>query len=300
MIAFGSRLSAHGPEFRVVSRILLAVSSLLPGIFIPACAPLHEDSAKERLVVCAMLDQRRPHQTIVVDKSYSPDSVAPETVGVRGARVKLWRENSTDTVYMVDSSGARFRPGFYQDTLTGHPLLPCSAYRFRVEWRHPISGREYSGQAGITVPDTFRVTSPTPGETLSLVVMRSASGETLGFQFESPVFTWRLSRTASAYLMAIGHLPWLEDSSLFWIPIVTTDTFEDLIPVFPGVFEDTGRYRVKIFAWDRHTYEQYITLNQPAMDSIGAEVWAVLGAQTVDSVEVYYQRRDSILPSADP
>jgi hypothetical protein len=209
---------------------------------------------REQMIVYAVLNPGQAHQVVVVDRTYRVDEPAPESIGVAGAIVKLWREGSTDTVALPEST----RTGFYRDTLPYPFVLPCSTYRLDVNWNG------FHGAATITVPDTFRIISPYPGETLS------ASSP--------PAFVWRRSLCSAQYRLRLSR-PQTPDSS-FHLPLLTQDTF---LPPLPGVFDTTGLIGIHIYALDSHLYGYLIGAD---MDTIGENVLADIGAQSVDSIRV--------------
>ena len=212
------------------------------------------DNYREQMIVYTVLNPELAHQVVVVDRTYRVDEPAPESTGVSGAIVKLWREGSADTVAFPESS----RVGFYRDTLSNRCVLPCSTYQLDVTWQG------FHGSTTITVPDTFRFVSPHPGETLS------ASSP--------PVFVWRRSLYSSQYRLRLSGPP--KRDSFFDLPLLTQDTF--LLP-FPGVFDTAGLFGLHIYALDRHLSD-YET--GASMDTIGENVLADVGAQTVDSIRV--------------
>lgn len=234
------------------SVILLActLTLLLPSL---ACNS-NPSNYREQMIVYTVLDPGMAHQVVVVDRTYPVDEPAPESVGVPGAAVKLWREGSTDTVALPEST----RIGFYRDTLPYRCVLPCSIYRLDVNWQG------FHGTATITVPDTFGFVSPHAGETLS------ASNP--------PAFVWRGSLGSAQYRLRLSG-PQMQDSS-FHLPLLTQDTF--LAPL-PGVFDTVGSFGIHIYALDSHLYGYLIGAE---MDTIGEDVLADIGAQTVDSIRV--------------
>jgi hypothetical protein len=140
-------------------------------------------------------------------------------------------------------------------------VQPCSTYRLDVNWQG------FHGSTMITVPDTFRIISPHPGETLSAA--------------NPPPFVWRRSHYSSQYRLRLSG-PARRDS-FFDLPLLTQDTF--LLP-FPGVFDTSGSFGLHIYALDSHLYG-YET--GAGMDTIGEDVLADVGAQTVDSIRVLVQ-----------
>jgi len=212
------------------------------------------DNYREQMIVYTTLNPGLAHQVVVVDRTYRVDEPAPESIGVSGAVVRLWREGSADTVAFPEST----RVGFYRDTLTYPCVLPCSTYRLDVNWQG------FHGTTTITAPDTFRFISPHAGETLS------ASN--------APALVWRRSLYSAQYRIRLSGPP-RRDSS-FDLPIVTQDTF--LLP-YPGLFDTAGAFGLHIYALDRHLYSYEAGAS---MDTIGENVLADIGAQTVDSIRV--------------
>jgi hypothetical protein len=216
------------------------------------------DNYREQMIVYTVLNPGLAHQVVVVDRTYPVDKPAPESVGVPGAIVKLWREGSTDTVALPEST----RTGFYRDTLSYPCILPCSTYRLDVNWQG------FHGTTTITVPDTFRFVSPYEGETLS------ASNP--------PAFVWRGSLHSAQYRLRLSGAT-TRDSS-FNLPLLTQDTF---LPPLPGVFDTTGSFGIHIYALDSHLYAYNESpLIGAEMDTIGKDVLADVGAQSVDSIRV--------------
>lgn len=247
----------------------------------------------ERLIVTAIFDPTATNQTIVVDKSFPVDSPAGAG-GIRQAQVRYWRDGSPDTIFMQDSILSKPRAGFYRDTIR-HAVLPYSSYRFRVDWRNPNTGREYSGGARVTVPGAFQISRPFGGETLALIIARNRAGETLAVYPIVPTFRWNPSYGAAGYVLTVRRHPLELDTVGFRIPLITTDTTLNPLPLLYGLFDGTGDYLLKAYAFDSLLYNQS---GAPGTDlpQIGEDVYATYGAQYRDSVLVYFQLIDTVLP----
>jgi hypothetical protein len=216
-----------------------------------ACNP-NPSNYREQMTVYTTLDPGSSHQTVVVDRTYRVDQPTEDTSGVSGAVVRLWREGSEDTVLLPESS----RQGFYNDTLPYPIILPCSTYRLDVVWQ------SFHGSALVTVPDTFNFTNPLRGDTLHLLGL--------------PVFTWTPSRYSYAYLVIADNV----GDSAYRFPLITRDTW---ITPYPAIFDTIGSHRLRIYALDANRY-RYQTGSE--MDTIGEDVLADIGAQTLDSTRV--------------
>ncbi len=231
---------------------LLAYATMLLLLFVGCNS--NPDNYREQMIVYTILDPGLAHQVVVVDRTYRVDEPAPDSIGVSGAIVKLWRAGSADTVAFPEST----RVGFYRDTLSNRCVLPCSTYQLDVTWQG------FHGSTTVTVPDTFRFVSPHAGDTLSAA--------------NPPVFVWRTSLHSAQYRLRLSGSS-RRDSS-FNLPLLTQDTF--LLP-FPGVFDTAGSFGLHIYALDSHLYGYEIGAS---MDTIGEDVLADVGAQTVDSIRV--------------
>lgn len=218
---------------------------------------------QERMIVYTTLDPRLAHQTVIVDRSYSVDESAPESVGVSGAIVKLWQEGSPDTAQLEDIE----RRGFYQDTLTVPAIQGCSTYRIAVQWQ------SFSGEDSVTVPDTFHITRPLPGDTLDTTSL--------------PTFTWTPSKSAVSYLAYITALnprqwsPFHQERPLSR-PIRSTADSLDIRSLAQTIFDTTGVYRLRVYALDAHL-DQAETQGSD-LDSIGLNTLGNCGAQASDSL----------------
>jgi hypothetical protein len=219
---------------------------------------------QERMIVYTTLDPRLAHQTVIVDRSYSVDESAPESVGVPGAVVKLWQEGSSDTAWLEDS----VRQGFYQDTLASPVVTGCSTYRLAVQWQG------FSGEDSVTVPDTFHITRPLSGDTLDTTSL--------------PTFTWTPSRSAVSYLVYITALNPRQRPSrrpggqVFRRPIQTAVDSLDIRSLAQSIFDTTGVYRLMVYALDSHL-DQAETKGSD-LDSIGFNALGNCGAQASDSL----------------
>jgi hypothetical protein len=219
---------------------------------------------QERMIVYTTLDPRLAHQSVIVDRSYRVDESAPESVGVPGAVVKLWQEGSTDTARLNDTE----RQGFYQDTLTAPFIFGCSTYRLAVQWQG------FFGQDSVTVPDTFHITRPLPGDTLDTTSL--------------PTFAWTPSKCAVSYLVYITALnprqrsPRRPGGPVFRRPIQTAADSLDIRSLAQSIFDTTGVYRLRVYALDSHL-DQAQTQGSD-LDSIGLNALGNCGAQASDSI----------------
>jgi hypothetical protein len=220
-------------------------------------------------------------------------------------------------------------PGYYVDTsLVHHPwVFPCSTYDLTVKWTdggdmtrtrrghdpncpnsgscprsqhasrwghepnsfssvscpqqdpsypQPVPGAgtaavtTYEGHARIPVPGLFHITRPYNLDTLS--------DTTMG------LFSWRQSLGAAAYAMYVLRPHW--QKLHLNIPIITRDTAIDLRPMYQGLFDSTGLYTMKVFALDSVMARR----QGSQLDTIGEDVWALYGAQTIDQIQLYYRR----------
>jgi hypothetical protein len=217
---------------------------------------------QERMIVYTTLDPRLSHQTVVVDRSYRVDESAPESVGVSGAIVKLWQEGSQDTALLAD----REHQGFYRDTLTPPFVHGCSTYRIAVQWQ------DFTGEDSVTIPDTFHITRPLPGETLSAMSL--------------PVFTWTPSPSAASYLVYITPLnprrrpPFQQGGPAFSRPVRTSVESLDVRSLAQTLFDTTGVYRLRVYALDAHLGRA----EGSDLDTLGLNVLGNCGAQTADSL----------------
>ena len=237
------------------SRARLLPCSLALSLLLFACNS-NPSNYREQMTVYATLDPGLAHQVVVVDRTYRVDEPAPDSAGVSGAVVKLWRENSLDTIAFVEST----RVGFYRDTMPFPCVSPCSSYFLDVVWQ------DFHGTVSITVPDTFSFIRPVHNETLSVARL--------------PALVWSHSLRARQYRIRLTA-PGGRDS-LFRMPLVTQDTF---MPVYPGMFDTIGLYGLHLYALDDHLYRY----NKPgsSMDPIGEDVLADVGAHTADSIRVF-------------
>jgi len=237
------------------SRVRLLPCSLALSLLFFACNP-NPSNYHEQMTVYSTLDPGLTHQVVVVDRTYRVDEPALDSAGVSGAIVRLWRENSLDTIAFVEST----RVGFYRDTMPFSCVSPCSTYVLDVAWQG------FHGSVSITVPDTFSFIRPVDSETLSVVQL--------------PALVWSHSLRARQYRIRLTA-PGGRDS-LFRMPLVTQDTF---MPVYPGMFDTLGWYGLHAYSLDDHLYAH----NKPgfSMDTIGENVLANVGAHTVDSIRVF-------------
>jgi hypothetical protein len=217
---------------------------------------------QERMIVYTTLDPRLAHQTVIVDRSYRVDESAPESVGVSGAIVKLWQAGSQDTARLEDLE----RRGFYRDTLTPPVIHGCSMYRVAVQWQ------DFTGEDSVTVPDTFHITRPLPGETLDTTSL--------------PTFTWTLSQSAASYVVYITALnprrrPPFQGGGPVSRPIRTAVNSLDVRSLVQTFFDTSGVYRLRVYALDAHL-DQAQTGSD--LDSIGLNALGNCGAQASDSL----------------
>ena len=76
----------HSPFVLLPCSLALLLSFL-------ACNP-NPSNYREQMIVYTVLDPGLAHQVVVVDRTYRVDESAPDSIGVSGAIVKLWREGS--------------------------------------------------------------------------------------------------------------------------------------------------------------------------------------------------------------
>jgi len=255
-----SGIYCHRPA--KVGEMLLAGTAFL---LLTAACEKDTSTYQERMIFYTALDPSLAHQTVIVDRSYRVDESAPESAGVAGASVRLWRQGADDTLYLDD----RDRQGFYQDTLAAFAVQGNCTYCVSVQWQ------DYAGKDSVTVPDTFRVTRPAASETLSLSNL--------------PAFTWTASAGAAAYVVYMSALnprrsgppgrPG-ESGRQFARPIRTSAESLDLRSQAQTIFDTTGIYRLRVYAVDSHLGQG----DGGDLDTIGSDVLASCGALTADSL----------------
>jgi hypothetical protein len=228
-----------------------------------ACQPAR-NSYRQRLVVYTTLDPGLSLQTVVIDRTFSvAESVPDSLTGLGGALVKLRRINSGDSVVLSDSG----QQGFYRDYHAPyHPwALPCSTYELSV------ARDSYVGSAIIHLPDTFSITRPVSGETIS--------------DLHVPPFSWRQSKGAGGYQLYSIDLTHRRRNGIY-APIVVSETTIVLGPLYQALFDSTGLYRIKVYATGKFQSRR----ENPAPDTIGPDVLGFIGSQSCDSTVVLYQR----------
>jgi hypothetical protein len=219
-----------------------------------ACNP-DPSNYREQMTVYTTLDPGLAHQVVVVDRTYRVDEPAPDSAGVSGAVVRLWRVNSQDTIAFAEST----RAGFYRDTMAAPCISPCSSYVLDVVWQG------FHGTVSITVPGALNFIRPLHNETLSVALL--------------PALVWSNSLNARQYRVRVTA-PGRRDT-LFPMPLVTQDTF---LPVYPSMLDTSGWYGMHVYAMDDNLYRQY--RRTAVMDTIGTDVLANVGAHCVDSIRV--------------
>jgi hypothetical protein len=260
----------------LVVRRRSVVSYLLPALAYLLLTGCNQDVSgyREMIYVFAVLNPGLRQQTVIVDRSHSVDENLPDSMhAASGAEVKLWRENSSDTVVLGDQG----RQGFYTDSLVpGRPwVFPCSSYRLSVRLD------SFYGATRIAVPGAFAITVPRAGETLHDPM---GPDDTISI----PVFRWgRSSRAARYRVLAVPH-PAPKEEAMFTFPVVVSDTFADVRPYYRMMFDSTGFYTIKVFASDSGRAGLHMQENR--VDTIGQNVLADCGARVIDSTLVFYLR----------
>jgi len=227
-----------------------------------------DNTYRELRYFYTMLNPALPHQTAIVDRSYSSDEAIPDTTdfGVPGARIVLTLDGNGDSTVMVDSTDS----GLYR-TNVANWVMPGSSYTIHV------TSDSFQGQARVRIPGSFRILFP-PNNT-----------HFTDTNSHQPVL-WTRSQGCGDYRVLV------QDSApdtvarkgvsiRIRVPILVpgADTAIDLKPF--GEFDSSGTYYLKVYAIDSAT-----AFSMGNIDTIGPNFLGTTGAIIENKIKVYYQR----------
>jgi hypothetical protein len=233
------------------------------------------------MYVNTLLDPGEEHQRVVVDRSYRDGESMPGTWELRGVpnayvRLRLasswyYRDSMRLSPVQASSYGAS---GAHWEYVTPQwfEILPCTTYELTVRWRDTMEQKDFEGQMLIATPDTFSITYPHLGDTISLS--------------DLDYITWHRSRKASCYVV---YAQWGDRDASY--PYITDDTFADVRSFRNVLFSSEGEWRLNVAAWNQDMYRQKIARSDRfAVDTIGGDVIADYGAQFEDHIYFWLRR----------
>lgn len=217
---------------------------------------------KEKLVVYSLLNPALPKQFVIVDKTYRLNEEIPETTGLSGCGVKIWKEGNLDTVYFQEIAG---HPGFYIDTQISPWVEPLSTYNIEV------TREEHTLRAHTTVPDTFSILYFSDSDTVNIS--------------DNPPLIWSKSEASAIYTV----WPFFcGDTTLLLAPLATMDTIISLFSYEETFFDSVGWYIIKVFANDTNRYEW--GKRHPGVEDTLDTGYGLFGSQTLDTVKLYIKK----------
>jgi len=271
------RIRIHSRAFAVpfmrTCRLLVALTGGLGILLVVSCQP-ETSNYKEQLYVYATLMPDLGYQSVIVDRTRSVDEPTPDSLefGVSGATVTLRRFGADDSLILTESPDTT---GLYHDyDATSRPWIrACSTYQLSVSCAvGEESFPRLDGEKRIRVPGQFSITRPRFGESFS--------------DTNLPVFSWQHSDGAAGYRVYAVDTLYRKRGFLRRLPVATTDTLIDIQPFYQGLFDSTSAYIIRVFALDSNL----VRLERGAVDTIGPDILAVIGAQAVASTIINYYR----------
>ncbi len=200
----------------------------------------------------------------LVDSNYSIEKEV-KNFGIGDAQVFIIHEENKDTLKLK----------YYWGTLYGADN--CS-WRYREPFVKPLN--TYSLWV-IFQKDTLTKTTKIP-DTFSFIFPKDK--DTLFYDTFNYIY-WHKSKSAYAYVLFVFKLP--KDTLTDYFPLFTQDTFLEIREIKEGLFDTTGFYELKVYAWDYNRYQWAIKRSE--LDTL-YHGYGHFSSQTDDRITIFVKR----------
>ncbi|MEO0113231.1 MAG: hypothetical protein ABIK59_06075 [candidate division WOR-3 bacterium] len=204
----------------------------------------------------------------LVDSNYSIEKEV-KSMGITDATVFIVNEENKDTLRLV---GGYYTPyyhfyvGYNWNRQRREPFVkPLNTYSLWVIFQKDTLTKTTK------IPDTFSFIFPKDEDTLLY--------DTFNYIY------WHKSKGAYVYVLFVFKLP--KDTIADYFPLFTQDTFLEIREIKEGLFDTTGFYELKVYAWDYNRYQWAIKRSE--LDTL-YHGYGHFSSQTDDRIAIFVKR----------